>query len=467
MSTAAGQIPVSAASRHRKRVEPLTSSGIAVLIIGSAFGALVVLAPAVVAVLLPSATMVLLLVGLVRWLGQSDTGSNPRIMAWTLGAFALHLAIGLAIWSSSSLTRTLGGDALTYHDGAIGIYQHWTQGGLLPILPSGKTGFFYLLAGLYWLFGIHATAGLVLDAAMGAAVIPLMTDVTRRLFGTEAARPVPALATLLPGFLLWGSQLLREAGVYLLLAACLAAAVRLSEGSTPGRISSFAVSAALLVAWRADVGLTAAVGLALGAALLRGGPSGAVAGAGALGIVAVIVVGVGVGYSGYHLIAHANLSAVNSIRTSSSQGAASGFLPNADVSTAGRAAGYLPLGAVYLLLGPFPWQIHGGRQLLAVPDSLIWWFLLPSLWRGIKGSWAEYGIGSAMTLLPAVIVSGVLSLLVGNFGTTVRERMQVILLVLPLVALGRSRCSLKRGRIHRHGGASNFEPDSTATTNKT
>jgi hypothetical protein len=39
-------------------------------------------------------------------------------------------------------------------------------------------------------------------------------------------------------------------------------------------------------------------------------------------------------------------------------------------------------------------------------------------------------------LLPAIIISVELALVIGNFGTIVRERTQVVILLLPFIALG-------------------------------
>jgi hypothetical protein len=97
---------------------------------------------------------------------------------------------------------------------------------------------------------------------------------------------------------------------------------------------------------------------------------------------------------------------------------------------------YLPLGSLYTGLGPFPWQIGGIRQLAAVPDAFAWWFLLPSLWRGLKFAAKRYGRGMLLDFLPSLAILLVLALVVANFGTTVRERMQLILLVIPVISQG-------------------------------
>jgi hypothetical protein len=74
--------------------------------------------------------------------------------------------------------------------------------------------------------------------------------------------------------------------------------------------------------------------------------------------------------------------------------------------------------------------------LSALPDLLVWWFLLPSLWRGVREGWRRRGREVLIYLLPAVAVTVVLTLIVANFGTVIRERMQVVLALLPLIGLG-------------------------------
>lgn len=402
-------------------------------------GAATSYAPALLAFAIPLGVVVPTLLLLTWRLGRSsvDADAGRRVLVWTMGAFAVHLAIGLVVWSSPTLTGYFGGDAFTYNYGALGILAHWQHGAPMAALPTGKKGFFYLLAGLYYLLGAHPQAGLVIDAGFAAAVIPLLVDATRRMFGEAPVRYVPVLATVLPGFLIWGSQLLRESGVYFFTAVCIAAAVRLRVRSTLGALVAFAVAAALLVTWRADVGAAVAVGLIAAVALGRRQAVGGVAtGVGALGVLALIVVIGGVGYGGVHFLTHTSLAQINNVRTGSSNEAASGYLANANVATPTHALGYLPLGATYFLLGPFPWQVHAGRELFGVPDALAWWFLLPSLWRGARAAWRTQGRGALLTILPAAILTVGLSLLIANFGTAVRERMQIIVVLVPLIAYG-------------------------------
>lgn len=407
-------------------------------LLGVLAGISVIAAPGLLALFVGATFSVLALAVLVKVL-TSAGGSNARsfVMRWTIGAFLLHLLIGSLIWSSATLTGYLGGDAITYNTGAMALLQHWLHAGPAPALPVGKKGFFYLLAAIYWTLGPHPLAGVAIDAAFAAGMIPVLYDATRRMFGAQAARYLPAIVTLLPGFLLWGSQLLREAGVYLLTAICVNCAVRLRQRVSLGPMVVLPLAAALLTTWRADVGLLVSGGLVVALALGRHkSVGGGMAGIGVGFLLLALVAGAGLGYSGYHFVTHTSLSQLNNIRADSSQSASSGYLPSANISTPSHAASYLPLGALYFLFGPFPWQIGGGRQLYGLLDALAWWILLPSLWRGIRHAWRIERRGAVFLLIPAILLAAVLSLLVANFGTTVRERMQVIVLLAPLVASG-------------------------------
>jgi hypothetical protein len=152
-----------------------------------------------------------------------------------------------------------------------------------------------------------------------------------------------------------------------------------------------------------------------------------------------VVLALGLGYSGYRVASQADLENAQIVRRGLSVGVNSGFAADADVSTARGALSYLPLGLLRFTLGPFPWQISGARQAPAVLDACAWWLLLPSLWRGLRESRRlAMGRRTSLMLLPASALAVMLCLSVGNFGTVVRERAQVVVLLVPLFALGLS-----------------------------
>lgn len=423
------------------------------VVIAVAVGLGIVRTPPVIALLAPATIGVLALVLLTRNLSRGeDASAQRRLLTWTLTAFGVHVLLGLAIHGVGArlLAET---DASYYHDAAGQIVDHWTRGFPLPVLPSGKEGFFYLLSVVYWVFGPSPVAGLMVNAVMAAAVVPILSDTTRRLVGSSAARHLPPLLVLLPSFLMWSSQLLREAGVLFLVAVAANCAVRLGDHLAPGRFVGLAASLALLFTFRGNVALLVAGGLLAGLAIGRRELlSGLTLGIGTLVVLLILVLGLGLGYSGYRISVQADLREVDAVRSDLSVTSESGFASEADISTPARAVSYLPIGATNFFLGPFPWQLRSARQLVALPDVVVWWFLLPSLWRGLWAAKRRIGRRLMTLLIPATMTGAALALLIGNFGTVVRERPQVTILLLPFVALGLSE------RRRERSGAPEREP---------
>jgi hypothetical protein len=405
----------------------------------AALGIAVVRAPALYALVVPAILSVGVLALLLRWVASG--GDLDRDVArWTFASYALHLVVSLAIGASGMTVTFFGGDADTYHSYSVDLARHWSEGTAMPELPAGKEGFFYALARLYELIGPYRVGGLALTSLCSAVIVPLVADATRRLFDERAARAVLPLLVLMPGFLVWTSQLLREAPIVaaLALGACLA--VRLSERFTAGGLAMLGLDVAILFTLRANVayvfGAGLLVGLAIGGRHLIGGIATAAA---MTALVAVIVLGGGLGESGYQRSAAADLEKVNTVRSNLANTANSGVARTADVSTASGSAAYLPIGVPQLLLGPFPWQARNLRQALGLLEAVTVWCLVPSFFRGLRRARRRIGRRTTLLLAPAAGITIVLALLIGNIGTLVRERLQVLVLLLPIIALGWAR----------------------------
>lgn len=401
-------------------------------------GAMVVRSKGPIALGTMSVVSLGIVLALIRVYSAEETPDDrARTMRWTLVAFGAHLLAGLVISQWDTSVRFFGGDAVTYHLGAEGIMRHWTDGEAMPRLPNGREGFYYLLAGLYWVFGPYTGAGLALNAAFAAGLIPVVSDTTRRLFGPLPVRFVAPLLLFLPGLFVWTSQLLKEAPILFLIAVGVNCAVRLTDRLAVGWIVLLAGIVAVLLTFRGHVAFFIAVGLFAGLILGRAQLlSGVATGAVVLATMALVVLGSGVGESGFETVTTSDLVQANSVRQGLAYNTGSGFGADVDISTSRRAIAYLPLGLVNFLLGPFPWQLGGTRQLVALPDVLATWWLIPSLVLGYRQARAQLGRKVRVLLLPAALVSAVLALVISNYGTVVREREQVVVMLVPLVALG-------------------------------
>ncbi len=416
--------------------------------------AMIVHAKAAIALVAPTLLGVLALRAMVRFLNSdADDRERARIAWWTMAVFVVHLVFGLIVTNAGGTIGALlkTPDAFTYQYHAVGILNHWTAGSPMPDLPAGKEGYYVLLAALYWVFGAHVVAGLAVNAVLSAAMVPLTTDTTRRLFGSSSAARVPPLLILLPSLTLFPSQLIKEAPVLFLIALTMNFAARLSRRFGVLSLAGLAVVLALMLTFRAHVALVLAGGVVAGLVMGRRQVLGGVGtGMAILGLV-VVLFSFGVGYSGFDAAVNTDLEEANIVRRSLAVEGRSGYDADVDISTSRQALTYLPRGLVNFVFGPFPWDIRGVRQLPVVPDVMIWWLLLPHLWRGIRQSWALGGRRLLLLGMPALTTTCLLSLAVGNFGTLVRERMQVVVLLVPLIALGLSMRAEGRSEAGRPG----------------
>ena len=94
------------------------------------------------------------------------------------------------------------------------------------------------------------------------------------------------------------------------------------------------------------------------------------------------------------------------------------------------------MGLVYLLFAPFPWSIGSFRQVLTLPEMLVWYALFPALVRGL-----------ALTVrtrfrraLPILVFAGALTaayaVFQGNVGTAYRQRTQITMFFFIFMAAG-------------------------------
>lgn len=405
-------------------------------------GVLYVVTPEVMAVVLSILASVGFLVALHCVVLERGYSGKRRASRWSGISFCLHLVLSVMISAFPSAVLYFGADALGYDLLAKGIAQHWLDHTYqFPALPAGKEGFYLMLGALYTVLGPVTVVGLVVNAALSAGLVPLVMDTTRRMCGVDASLRVAPLVVLLPSLLIFTSQLLREPGILFLVAISSNAAVRLGTKWREGSSLALVASLALLFTFRANVALVLTVAALVGLLVSRGNVASGilVSTAGAI-LVGVLVVGVGIGNSGYQLTTGADLEQVANVRTGLSE-SASGFSSSADISSFGRLVRFVPVSFAQFALGPFPWQIRSARQLPVLVDVAALWCLLPSTVRGVRLARQNAGRQTWLLLIPALALTFMLSLFIGNFGTLVRARSQVTLLLLPFVALGLSRSS--------------------------
>jgi hypothetical protein len=148
------------------------------------------------------------------------------------------------------------------------------------------------------------------------------------------------------------------------------------------------------------------------------------------------------------------------MRLDASQSAVSGFAEDVDVSTTSGALSTIPLGLTYLLLAPFPWQLASLRQIITLPEMIVWWASIPLLVLG-----ALFTIKHRLReIAPIIIFTSLLtltySIMQGNVGTAYRQRAQLLVFYFVFVAVGfvllrerreaRDKTQRQEAEAHRH-----------------
>jgi hypothetical protein len=159
-------------------------------------------------------------------------------------------------------------------------------------------------------------------------------------------------------------------------------------------------------------------------------------------LIIMSVIGLVLAYFGVSRLAsrqiesYGNLQQLQVMRLDAAQSAQSGFGQDIDVSTPTGALAAIPVGLTYLILAPFPWQLTSVRQMITLPEMVIWWTSLPllvlGLWFTIKHRLRE--------VTPILIFTSLLtlsySILQGNVGTAYRQRAQLLVFYFVFIAVG-------------------------------
>jgi len=157
---------------------------------------------------------------------------------------------------------------------------------------------------------------------------------------------------------------------------------------------------------------------------------------------AVILLGLALTYVGVTRSAglqyerYGNLERLQRSRLDLAVSAESGFGRDVDVSSTSGAISTIPMGVVYLLFAPFPWQITSLRQSITLPEMVIWWASVPLL---VLGLW--FAIKYRLRMISPILIFTVMltlaySVFQGNVGTAYRQRAQLLVFYFIFVAVG-------------------------------
>src|ERR1700752_222563 len=358
----------------------------------------------------------------------------------------VRIVLGTVIFVGH-MEEFFGGDANTYSAFGESLAASWhgdiyhaaryasiTQSG------AGAWGMLYLVAGVYEVIGTNLYAIQLINASIGSATACVVYFTAKTLFNNERVSRVAAiLVCFYPSLILWSSQALKDGLIVMALALAILATLRLMErvSATYVCILTACLLALLSLRFYIFYMMTAAV-----------------AGSFIIGVKAmdaqsflrrfVAVAAIGMAFTSFGVVRYANVQferfgnmrMVQMSRQDQARSAESGFAKDVDVQTTEGALTAIPIGFLYLLFAPFPWQLASVRQSLALPEMIIWWFSFPllvlGLWFAIKHRLRQV----APIVMFTTMLTLAYSLFQGNVGTAYRQRSQLLVFYFIFVAVG-------------------------------
>jgi len=357
-----------------------------------------------------------------------------RLFWWALAA---RLVVAFAIHFGVANDDTFAPDQRTYDWGGRLLAGHWI--GEIPaapdtLLPAGRRGYFYVVGVLYFLFGSSPLIPKLVNCLVGALIVPAVFDLSIRMGGSaRAALKAATFATWFPSLVLWSALNIRDAWIILLIILICRESLILQDRPNPVTLFVLAAAVLTIVQFR-DYILFAVTGPMVVSFFARNSRNmgrNLVLGA----VAAVLVIYADQAAGANRKLRTFDLEELQDIRYWNTVGASSQF-EQADISTPTKALLFLPKGLAYFLLAPFPWMLGSIRQVLAVPETLFFYWLLLPLYRGVRHLIRHHLGSSLMALLITAGLTLGYALGEGNAGTAYRHRAQLLSFFLIFAAIG-------------------------------
>lgn len=383
-----------------------------------------------------------ILFALVRRMPPAE---RELLLRTALLGFALRLAVS-SIFVLVPETRVFHEDASGYELGAQGVAAAWHGDG--PPIPlrslMSATGYYpaflIVCSSLYYVFGTFQMVVTAFTSLCGAVTIILVYRLTARSFHQVVAQRAATLTAFFPSMVLWSAMALKDPLMMMLIVITLncAASMR-SRFNVPAAIL---LVASLLAVYFIRFYIAYVLLLAVVVSLLI--PRGSSVVGTFYRQLAIVVVLLTL-MSAFGLTSRLtttfnsefSLERMSAYRYGMAITANSGFSNDVDVSTPSRALAFLPIGASELLFGPFPWQMTSLRPLLTLPEMLVWWSMIPALWRGLRFALRKQFGNIVPIFVFGVTLLVLYSLTLGNVGAAFRQRAQVFIFLFIFAAVGK------------------------------
>jgi 4-amino-4-deoxy-L-arabinose transferase-like glycosyltransferase len=383
------------------------------------------------------------LAGLYAYRQEVDGSFLLRLF---VAALLVRIVFGAAIFVFRG-QDFFGGDALTYDFYGYAQQLGWGGDKYWQIIAdryirSGTGsgwGMVYLVAAVYVIIGRNMLAIQLMNSVFGAATAVVIYLCAHQVFkNIRVARIAGFAVAFYPSLVLWSAQGLKDGPIVLLLALAILCTLKLGEKLSPKYIIVLVLTLGGLVALRFYVFYMISVAIA-GAFVI--GMQQVTAVSFVRQFTAIVLLGLALTYVGVTRSAtenfdrYGNMQQLQRSRNDLAR-SESGFGRDVDVSSTSGALSTIPMGVLYLLFAPFPWQITSLRQSITLPEMIVWWASFPLL---VLGLW--FAVRYRLRMISPILIFTVMltlaySVFQGNVGTAYRQRAQLLVFYFIFVAVG-------------------------------
>lgn len=361
---------------------------------------------------------------------EDDTVPFHRGLGWVVGLAVLVRCILVVGINGTTLWGSFAPDAVYWQLSGEALLAHWSD----PAVPltqwfgSEDARPFYAVfnAIVVAVFGTARYPASFINTLVCIGAAYNFGRLAQMLFGRAAGRRTFVMGLFFPSVILWSSMNIREVWSFVVLSFALLSAHRLrNRVSVPDAailLGSF-VAMYFIRSYLAPI-LVLGVALSYLVVRVRQLPYALVA----LALIAVFAQTVGPQFGlDPKLLSEDSLQQVDQMRRNLAFGG-SAYGADADTSTVGGSIAYLPEGITRFLMAPFPWSARSWRQMLTIPESFVWYYVLGlALWSIVRNVRTNFG-RVAPSFFVLLLITGAYGLVSGNEGTAYRHRAQVMMI---------------------------------------
>lgn len=380
-------------------------------------------------------------------------GNEFLVNVFLLGLL-VRIFFGLVIYLFD-LQRVFGPDAIHYDLAGQRLMEIWAG---LPVPDDSLTytvkhpsdagmGMYYLVASIYYIFGANNFIAQTFCGFIGALTIPMTFFCADKIFKNSRVSKLSAVfIAVFPSFVIWSSQLLKDGLLIFLIVSVMVLILQLRKKINYLQIVLLVAALSGILTLRFYIFYMVVVSVVGSFVIgLSSNIKYIIRNVTAIIFIGLILTYVGVIRNAESILTrYGNLERVQNSRLDLSQSADSGFGEDLDVSTPAGALAAIPIGFVYLYFAPFPWQVTKLNQVLILPETFLWWSLIPLLIGGFYYTIKNKLLDAIPILTFTLMLTIAYSIFQGNVGMLYRQRTQIQVFLFIFIAVGVALISERR-----------------------